>query len=135
MVPHCQVLPDGVLQVEVDLGAVEGAVPLVDDVGLPQVVQGVPAGRSVAISQSSSLPMLSSGLVDSSTWYLKPKREYTWSIRLATPLISSRICSGVMKMWASSWVKQRTRMRPWSWPDFSWRCTMPSSPIRRGRSR
>ena len=30
-----------------------------------------------------------SGMVDSSMWYLKPKSEYTSSMSLATPLISS----------------------------------------------
>ena len=33
-------------------------------------------------------------------------------IRCTTPLISSLICSGVMKICASSCVKQRTRIRP-----------------------
>ena len=38
--------------------------------------------------------------------------EYTSSIKRMTPLISLGICSSIIKIWASSCVRQRTRIKP-----------------------
>jgi hypothetical protein len=38
-------------------------------------------------------------------------------------------------MWASSMVRPRTRVRPWTTPDFSYRYTAPNSKYRSGSSR
>ena len=56
-----------ILQMEVDLRAVECAVALVNYVIQTQIIQSSSEEPSVAISQSSSLPMESSGRVESST--------------------------------------------------------------------
>ena len=81
----------------------------------------------VANSHSASLPMDFSGRVESSTSYSNPKTAMTWKTKSRTPTISLSTCSGVQMMWASSWVNWRTRVRPCSTPERSWRSTVPSS--------
>ena len=55
--------------------------------------------------------------------------------RAQTAIVSAVICSGVQKMWASSWVKARTRISPCNAPDGSLRWQEPNSAMRSGRSR
>ena len=55
---------DAVKKLDVDLGAVEGAIALIDIVGQVEFFHG----------QASSVPMLLSGRVEISILYLKPKR-------------------------------------------------------------
>ncbi len=47
---------------------------------------------------------------------VKPKSARMETEKSSTRRISDSICSGVQKMWASSWVKPRTRSRPWRVP-------------------
>ena len=58
---------------------------------------------------------------------LEPEDGHDVATNRRTPLISPSTWSGVQRMWASSWVNWRTRMRPCSTPERSWRCTVPSS--------
>ena len=94
------------------------------------------ASAASDLSQISSAPTRFSGRVDSLTlMFSKPNAAYVSYTILIQPLTSSRICSSVQKMWASSCVKPRTRIRPCSAPDGSLRWQQPNSAIRRGRSR
>ncbi|MCY1361755.1 hypothetical protein D9M69_484330 [compost metagenome] len=65
----------------------------------------------------------------------KPKSEYTCRVSLMKSAASCFTWSSVQKMWASSWVKPRTRMMPCSAPDGSLRWQAPNSARRSGRSR
>ena len=116
---HLPGAPDGVARLHRDLGAVEGAPALVHD----QVQADPAAARSVSVatSQSSSLP---DGLARRLGRQLEVEvvqpvvaQEVEHEVQGADQL--APICSRVQKMWASSWVMPRTRVRPWSTPDFS----------------
>ena len=82
---------DRIFQMEVNLRSVECAVSFIYNIRKTHIIQSTSEVPSVAISQSSSLPMESSGRGGQLYMIFKSKQtEYTSLISFATPLISSR---------------------------------------------
>ena len=90
----------------------------------------------MATSHSSGSPTNFSGRVASSaSKSVSPKARRMRRTKASSEVSSPASWSGATKMWASSWVMPRTRVRPWSTPERSKRYTVPSSNSRSGSSR
>ena len=71
---------------------------------------------SVALSQSSFVPMWSSGIVERFNLYSRPNILKILSMRSINPFTSPSIWSSATKRWASSWEKDLTLKSPVATP-------------------
>ena len=111
----------GILDVDVDFGTVEGAVALVDDVFLAVILQGL----AQAVGGLFPLFIRADGFFRTGG-KVPGERSGRSGCRsvlpdAAHPVPRRRSGPGVMKIWASSWWKARTRNKPESAPESSCR--------------
>ena len=118
---------DRVLQVVLDLGAVEGALARQLLPFHPGGAQGL-AQASSALSQVASSPRRGSGRSAIFICVAEAELGVDRQRLLMERGTSASIWSSVQKMWPSSWVKPRTRRMPCSAPEGSLRWQAPNSP-------
>ena len=111
---------DGVLDVDVDLRAVERAAALVGDVVEPAAIKRGSKTFGGLVPQLVLTTDFSGGRVESFAWKSsKPNARNTESTKSSNDISSLWMSSRVVKIWLSSWVKPRLRIKPCTAPDNS----------------